>query len=138
MPTLQIPAKLDQLAAARQFVGQSVQQACTDQDFIYDLQIAIDEALTNIILHGYREDPAGQISIQVDAQPGSVVITVRDHASAFDPTIPPPPELPTILNQRRLGGMGIYLMRASTDEMIYRRTADGYNELKFIKHCPTG
>ena len=134
--TLHLSANLARLAQARQFIHETVQPGCSEEEFIYDLVLAVDEALTNIIVHGY-ENRDGPIDIQVARLEDGVEIILRDRAMPFDPTQVAPPNLSLPLEQRRRGGLGIYLVKTNTDALNYRRTEDGANELKLVKKYPT-
>jgi len=132
---LSVPAKLSHLADILQFIRASVTPFCSDDDFLYDLILAVEEAVTNIVLHGYQE-LSGNINIQVQTKHNSVEIILRDDAPAFDPTCAPAPRLNLPLADRPLGGLGIHLMRLHADRMTYRRTKAGQNELRLVKFYP--
>ena len=116
----------------RAFIKESAMMLGGDADPVSELQIAVNEAMTNIILHGYQGKP-GLIEIFVEREMNDIRVHLLDTASAFDPTAVPPPDITLPLEQRPYGGMGIHMMRSFTDELIYRQTADGMNELIFTK-----
>jgi serine/threonine-protein kinase RsbW len=97
-----------------------------------DILLAVDEAATNIIVHGYRGQP-GDIEIEVENQDGSLAVSLRDKAPPFDPTRVPMPDLSLPLDQRPFGGMGVHLMRQCMDDVIYRAPPQGGNELILVK-----
>jgi serine/threonine-protein kinase RsbW len=101
---------------------------------VEDVLQAVDEAATNIILHGYRGQP-GEIEIEMDQDHGALVVCLRDRAFLFDPTRVPPPDLTLPLEARRVGGLGVYLIRQFTDQMTWRATPDGNNELTLRKQA---
>jgi len=96
------------------------------------MQVALDELLTNAIMHGSvsLNDP-----MQVDLIIGqSVLRAVIVHAGpAFDPTQVEAPDLDTALPDREIGGLGIHLVRSMMDEFSYEH-ADGRNVLKLGKN----
>jgi serine/threonine-protein kinase RsbW len=135
MPSrLSVPAELSNLAAIRCFVDDVASALGCDHDAIDDMILAVDEHATNIIVHGYCRQP-GSIEVEVEKKGKSLVVRVRDRAPFFDPTEVPPPDLTVPLEQRRLGGLGIHLIRNSVDRMSYRVTANGSNELTLAKQC---
>jgi len=131
---LTIPAERRQLAAIRDFVAlQAGSVANATQEEIQDLVQAVDEAATNIVIHGYRDGP-GTIEIEFVGDANALKVLLRDQAPAFDPTRVPAPNLDVPLWERRPGGLGIHLVRMFVDEMAYRTTEAGANELALVKH----
>jgi serine/threonine-protein kinase RsbW len=133
--TFQCSADLANLPTVRNFIRESAMQVCADEDFQYDLMLAADEVVTNIILHGYRGEP-GTIFIETQSQPGGLRVTIKDNAPLFDPHTVPTPKLDLPLDERNPGGLGILLVRSLMDGMIYTPGAASGNELTLIKYCP--
>lgn len=121
-------AGLDDLAAMRRFVEDVVTAVCPNPDIIADLIIAFNEAVTNVIIHGYQGRP-GVIEITVESSERRVRVRIRDQAPAFDPTSLPVPDVTVPLAQRPLGGMGVHMMRQFTDSLVYRAVSPRGNEL---------
>lgn len=130
---LHIPAELSQLANVRRFVREQAQQLGADESGIHDVVQAVDEAVTNAIIHGYH-GAAGVIEVEVDHAGQSLIVRLRDEAPRFDPTTVPDPDNALPLDQRRPGGLGVYLARELTDDLTYRQTRNG-NELTLVKVC---
>jgi len=130
---LRLPADLDRLAQARDFLETTFNSLGVDDTIGADLTLGIDEAITNIMVHGYRGGP-GSIRLEVELKGSSLHIRLEDSAPLFDPTTVVPPDLAQPLEQRPVGGMGIPLMRRTTDQLLYRVTPDGRNELTMVKH----
>ncbi len=122
---------LEDLAAVRLFIKEAMAQWDTDDETVEGLVMAVNEAVTNILLHGY-EAHAGMVEIKVQHNRGRLMVTLRDEAPLFDPTSNPEQDTKAPLEIRGSGGMGIHMMRHFTDELEYRVTADGRNELIFI------
>ena len=133
---LSVPARLSNLAGIRNFIRTALIPYCVDDDFLYQLVLAVEEAVTNIIMHGYHGSN-GVITILIQPNDASVEIVMQDDAPPFDPTSVPPPRLDLPLAKRPLGGLGVHLMRKHSDEMSYRRTPAGLNELRLIKLYPS-
>jgi serine/threonine-protein kinase RsbW len=132
---LHIAAELINLEVIRRFVEESVRSLQADENTAFALAHAVDECVTNIIEHGYRQQP-GPIEIEIERVGETLTIELRDHAPPFDPTSVPAPDLTLPLEQREPGGLGIYLARRMVDEMRYRALPAGGNELVLIKHIP--
>jgi serine/threonine-protein kinase RsbW len=127
-----IAADLNNLATIRRFVEDAAASRPADPEAIAEMLLAMNEAATNIIVHGYQGQP-GIIEVEVGYDKDALVVCLRDRAPAFDPTLVPAPDLTLPLEQRPFGGMGIHMMRQFTDELLYRTTPDGSNELILVK-----
>jgi serine/threonine-protein kinase RsbW len=125
-------ADLKNLAVIRRFVEEQMVGLGVDPEAIPSLVLAVDEAATNIIVHGYRNH-GGTIEIEVGLEKGDLMIRLRDQAPLFDPTRIPPPDLTRSLEERAPGGLGVYLIRQAADEVIHRVTSEGGNELILVK-----
>ena len=130
--TLRVQADVNELAAIRDFVEHQAGALGVAPDAVYDLVLAANEIATNIVVHGYNGQP-GTIEIAIQPEGDTIVIVLRDHAPPFDPTTAPTPDIHVPLEKRKRGGMGIHLTRKLTDEMQYRATAGGENEVILIK-----
>ncbi len=130
---LRIPAQVSQLASVRQFIRDHAHRAGADQATTTDLVQAVDESVTNAIVHGYRGS-AGSVEVAVSTAGDALVVRLRDEAPVFDPTSVATPDVTRPLEQQRLGGLGILLMRELTDSMSYRQLGAGVgNELTLSK-----
>jgi serine/threonine-protein kinase RsbW len=130
-------AELKDLASMRAFIKESAFMLGGDAEPVSELMIAVNEAITNIIVHGYQGKP-GLIEIFVERESNDIRLRLLDSAAAFDPTSVPKPDITLPLDQRAYGGMGVHMMREFSDELIYRLTADDMNELIFIKQNAAG
>ena len=97
------------------------------------LNVALDEAVSNAINHGYDAGVGGEIAVRLRRRPDSVLVEVEDDGRPFDPLQAPPPDLTLPLEQRPVGGLGIHLIRNLMDELSYARVG-GRNVLKMAKH----
>jgi serine/threonine-protein kinase RsbW len=127
--TLRIDADLARLRDVRRFVRDTAAGLGADEAATRDLVQAIDEWVTNVIVHGYRGGD-GPIEVDVRRVGDELVGQVRDAAPAFDPSTAPPfdPGLP--LAARPAGKMGIHLIRELCDRFEHRVPLDGGNEVE--------
>jgi serine/threonine-protein kinase RsbW len=130
--TLRVLAELPNLAVIRRFVEETATALKANRDAIDDMIQAVDESATNIIVHGYRDQP-GHIEIEMTQEGNALVVRLRDQAPLFDPTRAPPCDVTLPLERRRFGGLGIHLTRRFTDSVTYRTTSEGGNELTLRK-----
>ena len=129
---LRIPADLDRLAEVRALVRDVAIDGSAPPVCIDDLVQAVDEAATNVIVHGYRGVP-GWLDVRAGVEGDRIVITLEDEAPAFDPTVAPEPDLAVAPEHRRPGGMGIHLMRLATDEIGHTARPGGGNILTMAR-----
>ncbi len=137
MAELSIAAGLERLAEVRAFVRTEAGALGADERAVDDLVQAVDEWVTNVLVHGYRGD-AGPIEVEVAADESGIVVRVRDRAPAFDPHTAPRFDPSVPLEQRRLGGMGIHLMRELCTAMEYRPLPGGGNEVTLHRTLTEG
>ncbi len=101
---------------------------------IYQLNLVLDELLTNIVSYGYDDGLTHEISLRLRAEPGSLTAILRDDGKPFNPLEEAPAAvLDGSIEDRPIGGLGIHFMRTLMDEVVYQRQ-DGHNQLTLIKH----
>ena len=88
---------------------------------LYAVNLALDEVVTNIVLHGF-DDPANQdVEARLVVKEGIITAEIEDSGREFDPLKAPPPNLTANLDERTLGGLGIHLVKSLMDKVDYRR-----------------
>lgn len=100
--------------------------------------LAVDEAVTNIIEHGYGPGQRGTIEVSLAVQTDRVEITLRDSAPCFDPTEVELPEIEKHVVGGKKKGLGIFLIRQIMDEVRYTLNGNGENELIMIREFSPG
>lgn len=101
----------------------------------FEINLALDELFTNIISHGFKDGRDHRIRISARHEPERVTIVIQDDGVPFNPLEAPAPELKCPFDDRKVGGLGIHLIRSYMDEMDYERRG-GQNVLtlrKFLK-----
>jgi serine/threonine-protein kinase RsbW len=99
-------------------------EAGLPSDVTFRLTLALDETVSNVIRHGLRDGAEHHISVHVQVADGMVTATVEDDGVAFDPNDAPAPDLEVPIDQRAPGGLGVHLVKATMDEVRYRRDGD--------------
>lgn len=97
----------------------------SDDTALYDLQLAVDEACTNIITHGYADLEPGSIILDLELAPDQIIVTITDFGHSFEPGNTPIPDVTAPLNEREPGGFGLFLIQQSVDNMDYQVTEEG-------------
>ncbi len=130
---LAVNAGLENLSEVRDYIDRAGSRLGVDQAVLADLRLVVDEAVTNIVLHGY-EGLGGSIHLHMELEGDSVVVLIRDRAKPFQADQVQSPHLDTALADRPFGGMGVYLIRSMTDESEVKSLPGGGNELRLVKH----
>jgi len=126
------PADLAHLAAIRKFVVDTSRSLGASGQAIRDLQLAVDEVCSNSIRHGYagRE---GQIEVTVQRVGSSIKVVTRDWGRTFDPEQVPVPDPNLPLEERSLGGLGLFLVRQVMDEVRFDFNDHNGNSVTMIR-----
>lgn len=123
-------AELETLAVFRGLIDEACSnQPAIDSQTCYDLKLAVDEACTNIIQHGYAGMDPGSIILTIEIDPATACITITDFGHAFEPVEAPAPDF----ESDSIGGMGLFFIHQSTDEIEYESTPT-WNQLRLIKY----
>ena len=134
MKTVQFAAKFEYLDEIREFVGEIARKGGFSDKDVYNIQLATDEAASNIIEHAYEDMPEGILELSCGVKGDSITIVLTDQGESFDPSEVPAPDLKADLSDRKIGGLGIFLMRKLMDEVHYEPKPDKRNVLTMIKH----
>lgn len=130
--TLTITSRPENLARLAEFITQvAANFGLTDQE-AYNIQMAVDEAVTNIIEHAY-DGGEGPIEISVERRGDDFVVILRDQGAPFDPEAIADPDINASLEEREIGGLGLYFMRRLMDEVSFSFSDSGWNELTMIR-----
>jgi serine/threonine-protein kinase RsbW len=137
MDAISVPAELDSLSPIAQFVLRAAAEAGLDRKASYRLRLAVDEIATNVIDHGYLEAGlAGEVVVEAEMDERTLTITVEDGARPFDPRDRVAPEQITMpVEERPVGGLGIFLAVRGVDEFRYERAA-GRNRNILVMNRP--
>lgn len=129
---LEVDSKLESLSIISDFISEVMGRAGSEARSIFEVQMAVDEACTNIIQYAYPEQK-GIIILVCELVDDDFIVTIRDKGKPFDPSWVPPPDLRADLDKRKIGGLGIHFMRKMMDEVSYNFDAEGGNELTMRK-----
>jgi serine/threonine-protein kinase RsbW len=133
MQSARFAAKYEFLDEIREFVGAIARQGGFSDKDVYNIQLATDEAASNMIEHSYENIPDGVIDLSCGMEDEQIRIVLIDYGEPFDPSAIPLPDLKADLSDRKIGGLGIFLMRKLMDEVHYEPKPDKSNVLTMIK-----
>lgn len=130
--TADFRATPETLADIRRVVDQWCARVGASPEDRHAVVLAVDEACTNVVEHGYAGGDSGAIHLRCQLRSDEVRVTVRDTGRSFHPDDAPPPDLESGWEERRIGGLGWHLIRGMVDEVRYRADPAG-NELTLVK-----
>jgi len=125
-------AELESLQVFREFISDCCAQHKIEGDTVLELKLAVDEACTNIIQHGYKGMDPGSIILSFRIEPGRILVQITDFGHVFEPASAPQPDVEAAVEGRALGGLGLYLIYQTMDNIDYQSSEDG-NTLTFTK-----
>jgi serine/threonine-protein kinase RsbW len=132
---LSVPGQFEQLVQIAEFVTQAAREAGLTDDDVFHVEMAVDEACSNIIEHAYA-DRSGDIDLICSSSaPGAFEITIHDSGRTFNPdgVAAPPLNVPADVDDLNEGGLGLYFMRKLMDEVRFEMVAGQGNTLTMTK-----
>lgn len=132
---LTVPGRFEYLAQIAEFVTQTARDAGLSDDDVFHVEMAVDEACSNIIEHAYA-DFAGEIDLMCSVpEPGRLDIVIHDRGQPFDPALVPVPQVGDSANLDTMqeGGLGLYFMRKLMDEVRFVFSPEQGNTLYMVK-----
>ena len=121
------------LGFVREFMSRMIRQSSLSREDENKIILAVDEAVTNIIEHGYDEGADGSIELEVEAAESHFQIVIRDTGRIFNPESIPDPDVKEHVQRGHKKGLGIFLMRQIMDEVRYKFKDGVKNELTLVK-----
>ncbi|MDE7017559.1 MAG: ATP-binding protein [Lachnospiraceae bacterium] len=133
MKELTIDAAVENIEKVTAFVNEQLESLNCPIKAQMQIDIAIDELFGNIAHYAYNPE-VGPATVRVDVlqEPLSVVVTFIDNGVAYDPLAKEEPDVSLSAEEREIGGLGIYMVKKSMDEISYEYK-DGQNILRIKK-----
>ena len=137
---LQLPSRTELLNEMRRFVSDAARVFGFGETEVGKIELAIDEACTNIIKHAYRYNPDGLIEIQISSQgannnqPRKFIVEIHDNGQPFDSNHYTAPDMKEYFKKLRHGGLGIVLIKKLMDEVEYNSHAGMRNTIRLVKY----
>ena len=104
--------------------------------WVMNLNLSLDELITNTVSYGYRDTGEHEIHVTLTERDGTLVTVLEDDGIAFDPfTATPAPDLEAGVEERPIGGLGVYFVKTLMDEVAYERI-DDCNRITLIQRTP--
>ena len=126
-------AKMEVLGELRSFVEDVSLYCNIGHDDAFAFKLAVDEICTNIIQYGYVDKDPGLVTLFFDVEDKTARLTISDDGKYFPPDQAQIPDVNAVLDEREIGGLGIYFVKEVMDDVSYERTDDGVNRLVLEK-----
>jgi serine/threonine-protein kinase RsbW len=128
-----VKASLENVPLAIDCVNRSAKAAGFDDRTLHQIQVAVDEACANVIQHAYEGLEPGDMEVSCYLDDDKFVVSVRDWGRCFDPDGVLDPDVDAPLEERTLGGLGLFLIRQFMDEAHFSFDPERGNELVMVK-----
>ncbi len=113
-----------QIPQLADFVETIAQESNLDQALAMTLNLALEEAVTNVIMYAYPKGSQGLVDLEAIVRKDSLVFILSDSGKPFDPTTAPKADISLDVEERPIGGLGIYMVMNIMDSVAYRREND--------------
>jgi serine/threonine-protein kinase RsbW len=139
---LEVAGKYSEIRSVCSFVAEGAKDSGLDESAVFHVELACDEACSNIIEHGYGAEGAGPIEVSWQVEGNLFRITIRDNGRAFkpediqEPAIDLGPVAGVAEKDLKVGGLGIHFMRKLMDEVHFHSDQDKGNTLIMVKRIP--
>lgn len=124
----------ENLSKVREFTRKAAEECKFSEDTIEKIVLAVDEACTNIIKHAYNYSPDGIINLSINVHDDKFIVTIIDNGNHFNPELVPEPNIQEYYKQKKIGGLGMYLMKKLMDEVKYSTLDDNRNQVILVKY----
>ena len=123
-----IPARLSEVRELSSMVEAFGDASGLPDPKVFVINLALDELITNIVMHGLEDAGAVRIDITLRVDKDTLFLVVEDNGHPFDPTRDAEPDTSSALQERPIGGLGLHLVKSFADRMAYE-FMDGKNRL---------
>jgi len=131
---LTVKSTTNNLAIIREFVENIARESGFSKEIVSKISLAVDEACTNVIKHAYKFSPDREIKILTQFNDSKLTIRITDSGDKFDPNLIPEPNLKEYHKQKKVGGLGMFLMKKLMDEVQYHTLSGNQNQVVLVKY----
>ncbi|MCP4724752.1 MAG: ATP-binding protein [bacterium] len=130
---LQFDSKTSNLVKIRDFVSNLAGKAGFDEDNINKIELAVDEACSNVVKHAYPSGSDYKIDIDIQYDDKKFIVKVKDRGKGFNPQNLGTPDIKTYLEKREVGGLGVHMMKELMDQVEFNIHPNKKNQVTLIK-----
>lgn len=128
-----LAADVSSLPKGRAIINEVCQKLLIDEQMTYDILLAVDEVLSNVIEHGYAGLEPGEMILAWSQENGRLILEITDFGRVFQPREPQTPDIEAIFESGRQGGLGLFIVYQIMDDVSYQSAADG-NKTTLVKN----
>jgi sigma-B regulation protein RsbU (phosphoserine phosphatase) len=130
--SLTLPNDIETIPQLNEFIDTVAEEIGLDMSLTMSLNLAIEEAVVNVMEYAYPEGEQGNVDIEVSADERWLTFIISDNGIPFDPTTQEDADTTLSAEERPIGGLGIFLVRQLMDSINYQRE-NGKNILTLSK-----
>ncbi|MEM8988097.1 MAG: ATP-binding protein [Pseudomonadota bacterium] len=130
--TLTITNEIAEITRAAEFIEGFCTAQRASPDIAFKVNLAVEEALVNTISYGFKDDTRHTIELNIAREDNAIILTITDDAVAFNPLEAELPDVDAAVEDRKVGGLGVFLVRTTMDKVQYIHE-DGQNKLTLTK-----
>jgi len=124
----------DNLSKVRDFIKTVATQVGFNEEIANKIVLATDEACTNIIKHAYKYSRSGDITVNISHKNKKFSVTITDQGEHFNSNSISEPDLKKYYDEKRVGGLGMFLMKKLMDEVEYSQPNTKKNKVTLVKY----
>jgi serine/threonine-protein kinase RsbW len=128
--TFEMPTDVAAIDAARRWASDHARSAAVEAAAISEVEVAMTEALSNVICHSYEGRPRERLQLSLDIDESRLALGIRDRGQPFDPERYQPPDL----DEPATGGYGVFLIEELMDEVSRRPLRDGGTLVELVRY----
>jgi serine/threonine-protein kinase RsbW len=121
---LRIENHIEELARLEGFLVKLGGEWGLEPSMVLSLNLVLEEALSNVIFYGFEDESKHVIEIGFAKTGNELLISIIDDGREYDPTVKPDPDISTPVEERQIGGLGIFLIKKIMDTVEYQRKED--------------
>ena len=122
--SINLKNEISEVARLNKFIDVSCQTQGLSIEFTNELKLAIEEVVVNSINYGFIDGEDGEIIVSLKFQPDEVLVEIKDNGKEFDPTLENNVDIDSGLDERQIGGLGLFLVKQLSDSITYRRVGN--------------
>ncbi len=130
---LTVTSDVSNLGTVADFITQAAEAGGLDDKAAYKVQMAVDEAVTNVIEHAYNGNTEGRIYISCEIRGNEFIVEILDFGQPFNAEKVRQPRIKGPLSRRNIGGLGIFFMKKLMDRVEFSSSVDTGNRVRMMK-----
>ncbi len=131
--SIEIDADVSNLACIGEFIRENAELAGFNEKDVCAIELAVDEMVSNAIIHGYGEQGVGKVTVKAGVLKGGLMITIEEGGRDFDPFTMAEPDIEASLSDRKIGGLGLFLVKQIMDEFYFEKTEENTKRFYLLK-----